>query len=104
MSAKVKPIFSSGITRHIFLGLINPAGPFPSKILAHSFCYSDDPIVYIPKIEAYAMVRMDDECIIGHTTCSNCNGTIDPFDDYCSHCGAEIKGRKLLEDKLCANQ
>ena len=99
MIMTIKPIFSSNITRHIFLGLMDPNGPFPSKILAHSFSYSDTPIEYVPLINAQAIVTLDDDGIIGHCTCSSCENSVDLFDGYCSHCGAKLKERKLQGDK-----
>ena len=97
MGAKVKPIFDEGLENHIYLGLINPQGPFPSKIYAHAICLSDEPVLYVPRIFAHAMVIMeDDDSVVGHCTCSICNKSINMFDKYCVHCGAKIKSQIFL--------
>ena len=58
---------------------------------------------YVIYRECYADVILDpDECAIGRTQCSKCRETIEPFDKYCSHCGAKIKKRRLLKKKADA--
>ena len=97
MGAKIKPIIIEGSEKHIYLEVIDQRGPFPSKIYAHSMCLSDEPVLYVPRIFADGIVVMkDDEKVIGHCYCSNCKNSIDMFDGYCSHCGAKLRGRKIL--------
>lgn len=33
----------------------------------------------------------DTDCATGHSECSACGGTVNPFARYCEHCGAEFK-------------
>lgn len=87
--------FNPNTVRHIFLTSIIPNEPLPSELLVHSFTYTDEPIHYIPKIEAYALITMDEDGIIGHCKCSYCTKSIDLFDKFCSHCGAKLISRKL---------
>ena len=97
MGAKVKPIITEGSENHIYLGIVDPRGPFPSRIYAHSMCLSDEPVLYVPRIFAYVIVVMkDDDKLIGHCYCSNCKDSINMFDTYCSHCGSRLRGRKIL--------
>lgn len=32
----------------------------------------------------------DTDCATGHSECSACGGTVNPFARYCEHCGAEF--------------
>jgi len=97
MGTKVKPIITEGSENHIYLGVLDPRGPFPSKIYAHSMCLGDEPVLYVPRILAYAVVVMeDDDSLIGHCYCSNCKDSINMFDTYCCHCGARLRGQKVL--------
>ena len=97
MGAKVKPTIADGSEKHIYLSGINPEGPFPSKIYVHPMCIYDASVLYAPRIFAYIVVVMeDDDNLTGHCYCSNCKDSIDMFDAYCCHCGAKLKGRKVL--------
>ena len=97
MGTKVKPVIADGLENHIYLGVLNPQGPFPSKIYARALCPSDEPVLYVPRIFAYAVIVMeDDDNLIGHCYCSNCKNSINMFDAYCCHCGARLNGRKVL--------
>lgn len=97
MGAKVKPIIAEGSENHICLGVFDPHGPFPGKIYVHAFCISDEPVLYVPLIFAYAVVVMeDDDNLVGYCYCSNCKDSINIFDTYCRHCGAKLKGRKVF--------
>lgn len=95
--SKVKPIIKKGSEHHIYLGILNPSGPFPNKIYAHSMCINDDPVIYIPRIFAHTiLVTEDDDNVIGHCFCSQCKKSVNMFDAYCRHCGAKLKSRKIL--------
>ena len=97
MGAKVKPIIAEGLENHLYLSVLDPQGPFPSKIYAHTICLSDESVLYVPRIFAYVIVVMeDDDNIISHCYCSNCKDSINMFDTYCCHCGARLRGRKVL--------
>ena len=95
---RTEPIIAEGIERHIYLGTLDPRGPFPGKIYAHSLCMSDESVLYVPRIDAHAVVVMeDDDDVVGHCYCSNCNDSINTFDTYCSHCGARLIGKNIRE-------
>ena len=97
MGANVHPIITEGSENHIYLGVSDPRGPFPSRIYAHAMCLCDEPVLYVPRIFAYTVVVMDDDdSLIGHCYCSNCKDSINTFDTYCRHCGARLRGRKVL--------
>ncbi len=100
MDKQIPPIFKKDFIKHIFLGILNPQGPFPDKIYAHSISISDPPVLYIPRIYADAIITMDKEDnAIGHCECSNCQVAINPFDIYCSNCGAKIKRRQIIGEE-----
>lgn len=97
MSAKVRPIIAEGLESHVRLGILNPQGPFPSKLYAHTIWIDDESVLYVPRIFAYAVIVMeDDDNLIGHCYCSNCKNLINMFDTYCCHCSARLRGRKVL--------
>jgi len=33
----------------------------------------------------------DTDCATGHTECSACHGTVNPYARYCEHCGARLE-------------
>lgn len=96
MGAKVKPIFTKELEYRFYLGVLNPQGPFPSKVYGYAMSLRDEPVLYVPRIFAYTIIVMDDDNLISHCHCSNCKNSINIFDAYCCHCGAKLKGRKVL--------
>lgn len=97
MSAKVKPTIAEKLEKHIYFGMLDQRGPFPNKLYAHALGPSDEAVLYVPCIFAYAIVVMeDDDNLIGRCYCSNCKDSVNIFDKYCCHCGAKLKDRKVL--------
>ena len=81
---------------HISLGILDPNAPLPEKLNVHNFALSEPPTVYYRRIFCNALVTIDGEGIISHCECSNCHNAINPFDKFCSNCGAKSKGRIIL--------
>ena len=98
MSARVKPIITEESDNHIYLGVLDPRGPFPGRIYAHSMCLNDEPVIYVPQIFANVIVVVEEDDAIGYSYCSNCKKSVNIFDKYCCHCGAKLKSRKTLGD------
>lgn len=91
MSDEVTPVIDDGIERHIYLATPDPQGPFPAKIYVHAFVNVDSPVIYIPQLLSNAIVVMsDDDNVVGHCYCSNCEKNINFVDKYCRHCGAKL--------------
>ena len=36
----------------------------------------------------------DTDCATGHTECSACHGSVDPFDRFCRHCGSGFENKE----------
>ena len=69
---------------------------FPAKIHA---TYLFDPsvnVLYVPQEYCYINVTMNDDHIVGHSECSKCGKNVDLFIKFCPHCGAKVKGRKVM--------
>lgn len=82
--------------------IFDTGGAFPTRLEGRlpGFAGLDQSRKYVIYRECYADVILDpDECAIGRTRCSKCRETIEPFDKYCSHCGAKVKKRRLLKKK-----
>lgn len=91
------PFTADDLDYHVYLGLLNPNGPFPKKIYAHGISMNDPPLIYVPRQTAHALIFLDDDdYAIGRCKCSCCHETIDIFDKYCSHCGSKIIDRKTI--------
>ena len=97
MTPDEKPIIGKNYEKDIYFGVLDPKGPFPSKIHAHAFVYEDPSVTYVPLIRATAITVMENDTV-DHCMCSNCNDTINMFDTYCCHCGARIIGKKFEGD------
>lgn len=71
--------------------MLSPGDDWPSAVVVHRGKGKGSKRTYEPTKECMAVVSSDG--IIGHANCSNCNLSIDPWDNYCKHCGAHIDGR-----------
>lgn len=72
--------------------------PLPEKLLIHRFVISDKPELYFKRIYCNAVIATNDDHVVGHCKCSNCHNTMNPFDKFCSNCGAKSKGRIIIKD------
>lgn len=92
MSDEVTLVLDDGIEPHIYLATQDPQGPFPAKVYVHASFVNEDPkVMYVPRIFAKNVVVMeDDDNIVGHCYCSNCEKNINIFDKYCRYCGAKL--------------
>lgn len=78
-----------------------PNGEWPDEIrAAHSKGVRDNEVhtervmVYVPARKGRKVVVGNEstDFATGHSTCGECGGTIDHFDKYCRHCGADLEG------------
>lgn len=81
-----------------FNTMYSPVLPFPEKVVLQRLSFAkDEKETYFRRKDCYVMVTLlDEEGVIGHSTCSLCNNKMDIFDKFCPHCGAKSKGRKIV--------
>ena len=70
---------------------------FPGKIKASSSILGTESLDYIPLKYCVINVTIDDDCIVGHSECSECNHRVDVSINYCPYCGAKVRGKYVKE-------
>ena len=72
-------------------GIYPPANfIFPGKIKASASILGMEYLEYIPLKYCMINVTMDDDCIVGHSECSECKRNVEVWINYCPYCGEKI--------------
>ena len=70
---------------------------FPGKIKATSSVLGVEYLEYVPLNYCTINVTMDDDCIVGHSECSECKRNVEVGINYCPYCGAKVSGKHVKE-------
>lgn len=89
----------NGSMQHLFLGMVDPNGRYPSGLLVHALTVGDKPVLYSPQRFCKGLVTLEDDHAVGRCECSICKSQMDIFDKYCSTCGAQSTGYTIINEK-----
>lgn len=65
---------------------------YPGRIKVKQDSILQEGIIYKPVLKFNPIITLDEDESIGTCVCSICNSHVEPWDKYCSHCGAKSNG------------